>query len=227
MEHVCHRCGTALNGSEPFCPHCAAPQLRYEASEDESPSANTLPTQRFSVRNPDVISWRDAIPAAILVALPAGLLSSLLGVEALWGVAGGVAIISMYHRRTGTHLTSRMGWHIGAVLGLFAAVIAAAINGIALLVQRYALHQGSILDQHFHDIAETFTKMYVNQFASSNPDMAASLAGVLHFWVTPDGAAAMVLSNAVGLAVSLLLFAAIGGALGARLTQKAPHPTAR
>ena len=41
MEQSCHRCGAALNGSDPFCAHCGAPQLRYEALEESAPSENT------------------------------------------------------------------------------------------------------------------------------------------------------------------------------------------
>jgi hypothetical protein len=227
MEQVCHRCGTGLNGSEPFCPHCGAPQLRYEAAEEVAPSPNASPAQRFTTRNPAAVAWRDAILAAALIAFPAGLLASLIGLEALWAVAGGIAIVSLYRRRTGTLPTSRIGWRIGMMLGLFAAVIASAVNGTGLLLQRYALHQGAYLDQRFRDAVQMNTKMVVDLFAGSNPDMTAALAQTEHFWLTPAGAAAMVLGNAVGLTITMLLFAAAGGALGAHLTQRSAQPSAR
>jgi zinc-ribbon domain len=223
MEQVCHRCGTALNESDPFCPHCGAPQLRYEAVEDAAPSANPSPAQRLTARNLNGIAWHDAILAAALIAFPAGVLSSLLGLEALWVLAGGMAVISLYRRRTGTLPTSRIGWRIGALLGLFAAAIAAAVDGITLLLQRYAFHQGAALDHHFREMGQQIT----DQLVRSNPDAATMLPGFLHFWLTPDGVAAMMLSNAAGLAVTMLLFAAAGGALGARLTQKTAQPSAR
>lgn len=223
MEQVCHRCGATLNQSDPFCPHCGAPQLRYEASEEPVVSGSTLPAQRFNPRNPNAVSWRDAILTASLVALPAGLLSSLLGLEALWVLAGAVAVISFYRRRTGTLLNGRMGWRIGLLFGIFAAAIATAADGITLLVQRFALHQGSVLDQRYHNLGQQLT----DQLLHSNPDAASALPGFVHFWLTPDGAAAMVLINATGLAISVLLFAAAGGALGARLTTKSPQRSAR
>jgi hypothetical protein len=37
----------------------------------------------------------------------------------------------------------------------------------------------------------------------------------------------MVLINAAGVAIFMLIFASIGGALGARLTQKTAQPSAR
>jgi ribosomal protein L40E len=225
MEQVCHRCGGALNSADTFCPHCGAPQLRYEASEEPAPYA---PAQRLTARNPNEVQWRDAIIVAALVAVPAGLLSARLGgLEALWAIAGGMMIVSLYRRRTGALPTSKMGWRIGALLGLFAAAIATTAEGITLDVQRYALHQGAVLDQNFREIIETNAKLYASFFGNSNPDFTAALAESQHFWLTPDGAAAMVLINAAGVVIFMLLFAALGGALGARLTQKTAQPSAR
>ena len=221
MEQVCHRCGATLNDSDPFCPQCGAPQLRYEAPDEPAPSSIPLPQR--TARNPNVVDWRDAILAALLMALPAGLLSSLLGLEALWVIAGGIATISLYRRRTGTLPSSSMGWRIGTLLGLFAAIVAAIVDGVTLLVQRFALHQGSVLDHRYHDLGQQLT----DQLTRSNPDAAAALPGFLHFWLTPDGAAAMVLINAAGLALTMLLFAAAGGALGARLNVRFAQPSER
>jgi ribosomal protein L40E len=223
MEQVCHRCGGTLNTSEPFCPHCGAPQLRYEATEEPAPHPHAAPAQRLNARNPNAIHWSDALLVAILVAIPAGVLSALLGLEALWGIAGGMTIISLYRRRTGTLLTGKMGWRIGALLGVFAAAIASITEAITLVVQRFALHQGAMLDARYHDVGQQL----VDQLTRSNPDAAAVLPGFVHFWLTPDGAAAMVLINAAGVAVFVLIFASIGGALGARLTQKTAQPSAR
>lgn len=223
MEQVCHRCGGALNSADTFCPHCGSPQLRYEASEEPAQYANTAPAQRLAARSPNAIHWRDAIVVAAVVAIPAGVLSALLGLEALWGVAGGMAMVSLYRRRSGALPTGKVGWRIGALLGLFATVVATLTDGITLLVQRYALHQGATLDSRYRDIGQQL----VDQLTRSNPDAAAVLPGFLHFWLTPDGAAAMVLINAAGVAIFMLIFAAIGGALGARLTQKTAQPSAR
>ncbi len=223
MEQFCHRCGAALNGTDPFCPHCGAPQLRYEPSEEPASSTGVLPRQRLASRNPGAVHWRDAILAAAILAFPAGLFSSFLGFEALWVIAGGIAAISLYRRRTQTLPTSSTGWRIGGLLGLFAAVVTAIIDGVTLLVQRYAMHEGSLLDQRYHDLGQQLTE----QLVRSNPDAATALPGFLHFWLTPDGAAAMVLINTVGLVVSMLLFAAAGGAIGARITQKTAQPSAR
>lgn len=224
MEQVCHRCGGAVHEPDTFCPHCGAPQLRYEAPEEAPVQTNTTPAQRIGARGDFTsIRWREAIRAAAILAVPAGLLSSLLGLEALWVIAGGIAVISLYRRHTGILPSSGMGWRLGALLGLFAAAIATATDGITLVVQRYALHQGAVLDQRYHDLAKQLT----DQLVRSNPQAATVLPGFLHFWITPDGTAAMVLINATGLVVSMLIFAAAGGALGARLSSRAAQSSTR
>lgn len=229
MELVCHRCGGAVQESEPFCPHCGAPQLRYEAPEGPA-HAPVASAQRFNVRSPDSVHWRDAIRAAAIISVPAGLLSSRLGLQAIWAVwliLGGMTVISIYRRRTGTMPTGRMGWRIGVVLGLFTAVISNVVDGVSLMVQRFAFHQGAVLDQSYHQAVQLSSKMYLDLFASSNPEMATAIAKAQHFWFTPAGAAAMMLINAAGMAFFMLIFAAAGGALGARLTAKSAQTTTR
>ena len=42
------------------------------------------------------VQWRDAILAALTIALPVGLLASLLDFSSVWGISGGIAAISLY-----------------------------------------------------------------------------------------------------------------------------------
>jgi hypothetical protein len=223
MEQICHRCHAALNESDPFCAHCGSPQVRYEPPDEPVFSASSPPIQRLSSRNPDAVSWKDAIILAALIAVPAGLLCSLIGLEAIWVLIGSVATIFFYSRGARTPLAANLSWRIGALFGIFAAVVAAATDGSVLLIQRYVLHQGATLDRRYHDLGLQLS----DQLTRSNPDAAAVLPGFLHFWVTPDGAAAMVLINTVGTVISILLFAAAGGAIGARLTARIAHSSAR
>lgn len=223
MEQVCHRCGVTVHESDPFCPHCGAPQLRYEAPEEPTSSSASAPARHFATRGPEAIRWRDAIRAAALIALPTGLLSSRLGLAGIWAVwlvAGGVVVISIYRKRTGTLLTGRMGWRIGALLGLFTAVIASATDGISLVVQRFALHQGAALDQRYRDAMQLMTRMYGDMFANSSPDVVAAINKMQHFYLTPAGAATVALSGAAEATFFMLIFAGVGGALGARLTAR-------
>jgi hypothetical protein len=227
MEQICHRCGGTVNESEPFCPHCGAPQLRYEAPEEPAPAASAFTAQRLGPRSFDAVSWRDAIRAAAILAIPAGVLSALVGFEVIWLLAGGMLAVSMYRRRTGISPTGKMGWRIGILLGLFAAVISAGFNASALLVQRYGFHQGTVIDQRLHDVIDSVMKMYSSFLANSSPDMVAAAQQSMHFWLTPNGVAALVLSNAAEMTVFMLLFAAVGGALGARFNARSPQHSVR
>lgn len=227
MEQLCHRCGGTIQEAEPFCPHCGSPQLRYAAPEEPAPAASAFTTQRLGPRSFDAVSWRDAIRAAAILAIPAGVLSALVGFEVLWLLAGGVLAVSMYRRRTGTLLTGKMGWRIGMLLGLFAAVIAAGFNASALLVQRYGFHQGAVIDQRLHDVIDSVMKMYSNFLVNSSPEMVAAAHQSMQFWLTPNGIAALVLSNAAEMTIFMLLFAAVGGAIGARFSARSPQHSVR
>jgi hypothetical protein len=177
----------------------------------------------MAARSRDAIRWRDAIRVAALIAVPTGLLSSRLGIEGVWVVwiiAGGMLVASMYHKRTGLFLTRRMGWRIGALLGLFTAVIATATDGVSLVIQRFVLHQGPMLDQRYRDAMQLMTKMYGDLFTNSSPDVIATITRLEHFYLTPAGAATVALSGAAEAAFFMLLFAGVGGAIGARLSAR-------
>ena len=227
MEQLCHRCGGTIKEAEPFCPHCGAPQLRYEAPEEPAPGATAFVAQRLGHRSFDAVSWRDAIRAAAILAAPAGILSALLGFEVLWLLAGGMLAVSMYRRRTGILPTGKMGWRIGMLLGLFAAVVSAAFNAGALLLQRYGFHQGTVIDQRLHDVIDSVMKMYAGFLTNASPDMVAAARQSMQFWLTPNGIAALVLSNAAEMTIFMLLFAAVGGALGARFSARSPQHSVR
>ena len=219
MEHLCHRCGTAITSSELFCPHCGAPQLRYEAA-DEDVSPVSTSRQSLAGRDPGGVIWKDAIAAAAMVAIPVGLLSSLLDFGALWVIGGGIATVSIYRRRTGHPPMGRGGWRIGSLLGVLAAFATTAIDSITLVFQRYVLHNGGVIDQRFHLVAQQLTE----QLNRSNPEAAAAMPWFVHFWLSPDGTAAIALMGAVGSAFSMLLFSAAGGAIGARIASLGNRP---
>lgn len=164
-------------------------------------------------RDPGVVLWKDAIASAVLVAIPVGILSSLLDFGALWVIGGGIATVSIYRRRTGLPPASRTGWRIGGLLGILAAFTSTAVDSLTLIFQRYVLHNGAVIDQRFHLVAQQLTE----QVNRSNPEAATVIPWFVHFWLSPDGTAAIVLMGAGLSAVSMLLFSAAGGAIGARI----------
>ncbi len=213
MSLLCHRCGSALTSAdELFCPHCGAPQLRYEPSEDGG-TTYVSPPPAGGRRGSDTISWKTAVACAFLVAVPVAVLSSMLDFSSIWVIGGGVATVSIYRRRIGVPPSGKMGWRIGALLGIFAGSLSTAFYSIKLLVERHMLHS-SELDQQIH----LFTQQFAEQVNKSDPQTAAAMAELNRFWLSPDGAAAIVLGGAAMTILFTILFAAAGGAIGARIT---------
>jgi hypothetical protein len=226
MDPVCHRCGTALNSSdELFCPHCGAPQLRYEPS-DEPASPFASSQQTTSGRSLEMVSWKAAIVSALIVAvfvaIPVALLSTIFDFSLLWIVGGGIATVSLYRRRVGIPPTGRMGWRIGGLLGVLTAFLSVAIYSIRSVIQRYAIY-GNEPDPQVHSLAQQLATA-AGQANHSNPQTAAAAAQLAHFWLSPDGAAAVVLTTAALFTLSTVLFAAAGGAIGARIASLGKRP---
>jgi len=218
MDLVCHRCGTALNSpDELFCPHCGAPQLRYEPGDE--PVTSVAPSQQTMSGRLDLVSWKAAIVSALIIAalvsIPVGLLSTIYDFSLIWVVGGGIAAVSLYRRRVGVPPSGRMGWRIGGLLGLLASFLSVAIFSARSVIQRYALHS-SQPELQIHSLAQQIATA-AGQTSYSNPQTAAAAAYLVHFWLSPDGAAAIVLGTAATFAICMVLFAAAGGAIGARI----------
>ena len=124
MNPICHRCGATLSASELFCPNCGSPQLKF-AQQEEGDSGYPSARPAGKPGRAQGISWKDAILAALIVAVPAGLLSAVSVLSwgcCLWVVGGAVLAIVVYHRRAPAFLLeTRSGVRIGAVAGLIAA----------------------------------------------------------------------------------------------------------
>jgi hypothetical protein len=224
MDPVCHRCGTALNSpDELFCPHCGAPQLRYEPADEP---ANSVTVPQTAGRNLESFSSRTAILSALviaaLVAIPTGLLSSIYDFSRILVLIGGIATVMLYRRRAGTVPTGRLGWRIGGLAGLLAAFISLALYSVRSVIQRFAMHsdepgvQARLLAQQFAAAA--------NQASHTNPQTADAAARITRFSLSPDGAAAMALLTAVLFTFTFILFAAAGGAIGARIISVRNRP---
>jgi hypothetical protein len=222
MNQLCHRCGANLSASELFCPNCGSPQLKFAQQEEAE-------TAYGGVRPPGAppraqgISWKDAILAALFVAVPAGLLSAVSVLSwgcCLWVVGGAVLAIVLYHRRApGFLLETRSGVRIGAVAGLIAAYSSVIATAIWRVFARFVLHQGYAIDQFYNAVIQQSTAL-----VKTNPDAEAQWQAYVHFLMSPDGRAAYTLMNAATTSVGIILFSAIGGALGVRLLAQRKTP---
>src|SRR5579885_844608 len=192
MDPVCHRCGNALSSSEVFCPHCGAPQLRIEPSEEQpAPRSQTVGAQFRIVH---AIEWRAAIQAALML-------------------AGGFCTIALYRKKTMRAVNTGTGWRIGMLTGLLSAFCASLIDGAGMVLERYGLHHGARIDQRLSAMTQQMTE----QMARQNPDAAQQIPWFLSFWLSPDGHAAMVLMMSGFAAIMMIAFSAVGGILGARM----------
>ena len=222
MDLLCHRCGNSLHDDQGFCPHCGAPQLVVEASD---PAAPRQPAVRFR-GDTHSIDWRAAILSALLVAVPVGLLSALTRSSSLFPIGGGFAAIALYRRRGATFTDGRIGWRVGAVLGMLSAFLASAAWGAQLVVERYFLHQGAAMDQIFRTAAQQEVDMILKAVASQGPQppqVVHAMHDYAAFILSPDGSAASQLATAVVMSLAMILFAAAGGALAGRiLAMRAP-----
>ena len=211
MDLACHRCGATLTSPELFCPHCGAPQLRFEPSEEQVPypGGGNGP----GLRPGQLVSWRPAVQAALLVALPVGVLSSLLDFGAIWVLAGGFCVIALYQRKTSALLPSGSGWRIGMLVGFLAAFLSSLSDGVSMVLERYGMHHGASIDQKLIALTQQMTDQMVHQ----NPEAAQQIPWFIHFWLSPDGHAAVVLFMSAFAAITMVAFSALGGALGARV----------
>jgi hypothetical protein len=212
MDMACHRCGNTVHEGEGFCVHCGAPQLVVEAADAAVPPP---PPIRFrgDIHN---VEWRIAITSALIVAVPVGLLAPVPG-SSLFAIGGGFAAVALYRHRSAAFTDGRIGWRVGSILGVAAAIVAGVADAVRMVVERYVLHQGAALDAEF----STFAQQVADQILKGNPEALQQAPQMVHnmanFWLSADGHAAIGLSAIAGIAASMILFAATGAAIAGRI----------
>ncbi len=221
MEITCSRCHQTIQNDDCYCPTCGLPQLLYTS---EGPPGQAQPEQwSEAARDAGEVAWRPALRSALILAVPAGLLCSILSPVSilcfLWisTAASWAVVLYMRSQRFGW-ITIGAGARIGLVTGLLGAWIAAAATGISLFAMRFILHQGKQFDDLWQDsVQQRVTPLIAQQWASVGVDIRAWL-------LSPDGRAGMMLSFILFFLAVLILFAIGGGALGARLVGRTRGP---
>jgi hypothetical protein len=231
MEITCTRCHQSVQADNCYCPACGLPQLVY--------SAEAIPGQaspeRFSdpPRDASTVEWKPALRLALMVAVPAGLLSSLISPLSALGLfwmsaAASWAVVLYVRSQRPAWITIGAGARIGLVTGLLGCWLAFAVGGASLFVQRYVQHQSAQFDaQYKTSFAEPFEIKMEQEIAEKGQPEAAQLA----FWTpvfawikSPIGQAGVMTSGLAVYSAILLFFAIAGGALGARLLAPARRP---
>ncbi|MEO7004918.1 MAG: hypothetical protein ABI064_05710 [Acidobacteriaceae bacterium] len=199
-----------------YCQNCGAPQIRFVAPEEDSAAPDGSLTGKPSDAvdaHGSAVQWKPMIRIAAGVAVAVGILSTLLAAgSVLWVAAGAIFVIGIYRRRQPRAILGRrVGARIGALVGLLAAVVALAGNAIFLVIQRYGMHQGNLIDTQLNGIV----KQAATRAAAMDPQ--APIAVFTNFWLSAEGRVGLILLTMGFLALLIFLFAIAGGVLGAQI----------
>src|SRR5579864_1994948 len=121
MESTCNRCHQPVDPESCYCAACGLPQLVYTTEGNSGPTQQERLTE--AVSDASSIRWKPALRAAMLVAVPAGLLSSGLSpvgtLGLFWMSAAAAWAVMIYVRgQRPAWITMGAGARIGFVTGL-------------------------------------------------------------------------------------------------------------
>jgi hypothetical protein len=95
--------------------------------------------------------------------------------------------------------------------------VASGFDAARMLVDRYLLHHGALIDGEFATVAQQLA----DQLLKSNPEAVQQAPQLFHkwanFWLSADGHAAIRLLTAAVVSLGMVLFAGAGGAIAGRL----------
>lgn len=224
MEITCTRCHQPIQDGSCFCPFCGLPQLVYTDENPNGPGQAEPWTN--AVRDASTVNWPAAMRASLMLAVPAGLLCSLLSPVSIlclfWmGAAAAWTVLLYVRNQQPAWITLGAGARIGLVTGVFGGWTAACASGVSLFAMRYLLHRGQVLDNFWENIVG---QQMTQQWTSMGVD-AQTISQVRTWWLSPAGRAGWVLSAILMLVFGLLLFSVAGGAIGARMIFRRRRPT--
>jgi hypothetical protein len=223
MEILCDRCHQSVQAGNCYCPVCGLPQLEYTAED----SSGQVQPERGNepVRDAASVDWKLALRTALLMAIPAGLLCSLFSPVSIFGLllmaaAAAWTVVLYVRSQRPAWITIGAGARIGLVTGVLGGWIAAATTGVTLFAMRFWFHQGKFYDDLWQNLVN---QQMSQQWASMGVD-AQTIALMKAWLLPPEGRAGWLLAAITLLSTALLLFAAGGGALGARLLARSRRP---
>ena len=214
MEQSCYKCGQLVEEGRPFCPHCAAPQIRVVVAETVPaikpfaepegaaqgeaalPASQTVPVLAVPIQ------WsQSAQPCAIAALIAALSIVLKLMVPVIAAIGAGFLAVAFYRRRNPQIMVGpRQGARLGAICGLFCSGMMAVLLPLRVAV----LHEGA----EIHDaLLEA-----VRQSAARNSDPQVQAA--LDFMRSPAGLAFMLALLLILGLVMLVLLGSLGGVLG-------------
>ena len=236
MEETCQRCHETLRGVDRYCPACGLPQLTYTSAETQQVAEDDGRPERGGLEGvllggESGIAWRPALETAILLAVPTGLFCSSLTpfgqtpLSVVWMVSASSWAVAVYAKRSRSGFVRLgLGARIGLVTGLLSGWLVVCANGLHLWVSRFLLHQGQQIDSVMADKVDGSMKIdqqLLTSLGATTSQIAQILQQARSSMLSPEGRAGETLSEAIFEAAILVLFAVLGGMLGARLRASA------
>jgi len=231
MEITCTRCHQAVLAENCYCPACGLPQLVYSAETPSGPEQADRWTE--AVRDASSVDWKPAMRLAMMLAVPAGLLSSGVSPAGdfglFWMATAATSTVILYMRsQRPAWITIGAGARIGLVTGLLAAWMAFGLNGGALFFRRFVLHQSNQIDAEWKTAVDLYQQIMQQVGAGMNQSDAVQWQGVSSqfraMMLSSWGHAGFVTFFFARNSLFLLFFAVAGGALGARLSARTRRP---
>lgn len=212
MEQSCYKCGQLVEEGRPFCPHCAAPQIRVllpepvaaaapYAETDAIPQPRSLPSSQTVPVLALPMSWSDALRPCALAALVATILMGL-GLHPFVAMlsVGFLAVVFYRQHRAGIDIKPTNGARLGAISGLLWFAMSAVLEATVVLV----LHKGPEVQKALRDvIAQAATR-------TSDPQAAA----MIEWFKTSQGLQVLMVCAIVFSFIAAIVLGAVGGALG-------------
>lgn len=223
MEQTCSRCHQTVPEGSCYCPVCGLPQIVYSA---ENAAGQGQPERwNQAVRDAGSIDWRPGLRLALSLAVPAGIVCSLLSpvnVLALVVMTATSAwVVALYMRnQRPAWITIGAGARLGLVTGLMAAWTSAAASALCLYAARYWFHSGKMFDDFWQTMVN---QQMAQQWPAMGVD-AQTIAITRTLMLSPQGRAGGVLCALAFLVCGLLVFSVAGGALGARFLGRPRRP---
>jgi hypothetical protein len=222
MDVNCTRCHQTMPEDSCFCPVCGLPQLVYSA--DNNGTSSQPERWNEAVRDASSVAWKPALRSALMLAIPAGILSNMLSPVSIFGmpmmaVAGAWVVLLYMRSQQPAWITIGAGARIGLVTGILGGWTAAATTGVTLFAMRFWFHQGKFYDNLWQTLTEQMSQQWVSMGVDSQ-----TIAQMQQMLMPPEGRAAWLLAALTMLAMVLLLFAVAGGAIGARLLARRRRP---
>jgi hypothetical protein len=222
VEHACYKCGATVEEGAPFCPACRAPQIRVNipSAEEREFDRDAPATPPFPpgtpgelqpparpVALPSKVRFRDALGPAIAatILMIVALALTVRVPAALIPISTGAGALSVYfysRRWPARPLTARNGARLGMISGVFSFVI-------------FTL---GILYVYFVDRGVTFRQV-IEQLLKAQPNNPNAVQ-MLNELGSPEFMATFVVAMIAFMAVILIGFSSIGGAIAASLLRR-------